>query len=88
MQRRTLLSAALVPIGAASGLYFLSSKTPPMTKTQDQFEVTKTEAEWKEILTPEQFKVLRQHGTERAGAVIWNVKSVSKIATLTILVRI
>ena len=31
------------------------------------FEVTKTEAEWKKILTPEQFQVLRKHGTERAG---------------------
>jgi peptide-methionine (R)-S-oxide reductase len=32
-----------------------------------EFEVTKTEAEWKKILTPEQFQVLRKHGTERAG---------------------
>ena len=37
-------------------------------KTSDkQFEVTKTEQEWKEILTPEQFNVLRKHGTERSG---------------------
>ena len=37
-------------------------------KTSDkQFEVTKTEQEWQEILTPEQFNVLRKHGTERAG---------------------
>ena len=27
----------------------------------------KTEENWRETLTPEQFKVLRQHGTERAG---------------------
>lgn len=26
----------------------------------------KTESEWKQSLTPEQFRVLRQHGTERA----------------------
>jgi peptide-methionine (R)-S-oxide reductase len=32
------------------------------------FEVTKTEQEWKALLTPEQFYVLRQHGTERAGS--------------------
>ena len=28
----------------------------------------KTEEEWAAILTPEQFRVLRQHGTERQGA--------------------
>jgi len=27
----------------------------------------KTEASWRETLTPEQFYVLREHGTERAG---------------------
>jgi peptide-methionine (R)-S-oxide reductase len=29
--------------------------------------VEKTEAEWRQTLTPEQFRVLREHGTERAG---------------------
>jgi peptide-methionine (R)-S-oxide reductase len=38
-----------------------------VTKSQDNFKVQKTESEWREELTPEQFKVLRQHGTERAG---------------------
>jgi len=32
-----------------------------------QFEVTKTDDEWESTLSPEQFYVLRQHGTERAG---------------------
>lgn len=38
-------------------------------------KVTKTEAEWKKTLTPEQYRVLRQKGTERAftGA-YWNTK--------------
>ncbi len=39
-----------------------------MMKTSDkQFEVNKSEQEWKQALTPEQFNVLRKHGTERAG---------------------
>lgn len=29
--------------------------------------LTMTEEEWRQKLTPEQFRVLRQHGTERAG---------------------
>ncbi len=38
-----------------------------MTTSENQYEIQKTEQEWKEILTPEQFRVLRKHGTERAG---------------------
>ncbi len=34
---------------------------------QGEFEVTHTDAEWQKLLTPEQYYVLRQHGTERAG---------------------
>jgi len=38
-----------------------------MADTTNQFNVTKTEAEWQTVLSPEQFRVLRKHGTERAG---------------------
>ena len=38
-----------------------------MTASKNQFEIQKTEQEWQETLTPEQFRVLRKHGTERAG---------------------
>ena len=31
------------------------------------YEVQKTDEEWRRILTPEQYHVLREHGTERAG---------------------
>ena len=32
-----------------------------------EFEVTKSDAEWRESLSAEQYRVLRKHGTERAG---------------------
>ncbi|MDX2229435.1 MAG: peptide-methionine (R)-S-oxide reductase MsrB [Leptolyngbyaceae cyanobacterium bins.349] len=38
-----------------------------MAETNEQFKVNKTEIEWQQSLTPEQFRVLRKHGTERAG---------------------
>ncbi|MGL5794614.1 MAG: peptide-methionine (R)-S-oxide reductase MsrB [Waterburya sp.] len=38
-----------------------------MTTSENQYEIQKTEQEWKEVLTPEQFRVLRKHGTERAN---------------------
>ena len=37
------------------------------TTTKSPFEITKTPEEWRKILTPEQYQVLREHGTERAG---------------------
>jgi peptide-methionine (R)-S-oxide reductase len=33
----------------------------------ETFEVVKTDDEWRRLLTPEQYQVLREHGTEPAG---------------------
>ena len=35
-------------------------------QARQQFEVTRTDAEWKKLLTPAQYQVLRHEGTERA----------------------
>jgi len=36
------------------------------SKNSSEFEITKTEAEWKEILSPQEYAVLRKGATERA----------------------
>jgi len=41
----------------------------------------KTDAEWQQTLTPEQFHVLREHGTERAGTSPLNFEKRSGIFT-------
>jgi len=38
-----------------------------MATAKQQFEITKPDEEWRRTLTPDQYKVLRKHGTERAG---------------------
>ncbi len=38
-----------------------------MANQNQNFPVSKTEEDWKSILTAEQYQVLRKHGTERAG---------------------
>ena len=35
---------------------------------QRSFKVTHTDSEWRELLSPEQYHVLRGHGTERPGS--------------------
>ncbi|MFI5135241.1 MAG: peptide-methionine (R)-S-oxide reductase MsrB [Chitinophagales bacterium] len=49
------------------------SKVETETSQNISFPVTKTDEEWKKMLTPEQYYVLRQQGTEQAftGA-YWN----------------
>jgi peptide-methionine (R)-S-oxide reductase len=37
-------------------------------KESKTFEIVRSESEWRTQLTPEQFRVLREHGTERAGS--------------------
>ncbi|MGE0715243.1 MAG: peptide-methionine (R)-S-oxide reductase MsrB [Alphaproteobacteria bacterium] len=39
----------------------------------DTFPVTRTDAEWRQRLTPEQYRVMRGHGTEPPGscALLW-----------------
>ncbi|HAZ47686.1 MAG TPA: peptide-methionine (R)-S-oxide reductase [Cyanobacteria bacterium UBA11369] len=67
MKKRNFLQAGVVFIGAAWLSRHLPWRSEVMATAKNEFEIQKTEAEWRKILTPEQFNVLRQHGTERAG---------------------
>lgn len=60
MKRRDFLltSSALAVVGAA-GITRAAAET---------FEVSRTDAEWRAMLTPLQYKVMRHEGTERAGS--------------------
>ena len=44
--------------------FAFASCTQAQTRDTEKFAVTKTEAEWKKILTPQQYAVARQQGTE------------------------
>ena len=39
-----------------------------MTTTEKTFPITRSDAEWRAMLTPEQYRVMRDHGTERPGS--------------------
>ncbi len=66
LSRRTLTLAGISAAAVAAAARLASTGTAQATSASKTFEVTKTEEEWKKLLTPEQFHVLRKHGTERA----------------------
>ncbi|NJR70631.1 MAG: peptide-methionine (R)-S-oxide reductase MsrB [Synechococcales cyanobacterium CRU_2_2] len=73
MKKRHFLWAVTGMVGATWLSHDWSGRTKtPMATARSQpnskFEMTKTEPEWRKRLTSEQFRVLRQHGTERAGS--------------------
>lgn len=61
LSRRTLTISSLGALIAGGALARAWAAGGP----EQKFEVTKTPEEWKKILTPAQYHVLRDHGTER-----------------------
>lgn len=76
MKKRTFMQAGtaiLVSIWfshctrrTSQGRALAGTRTP--LPGRGRFEITRTESEWRKILTPQQFYVLRQHGTEVPGS--------------------
>ena len=76
MKKRDLLLTGAAIIGGTWLYQFWQKSTDSLptdsaiavdsTKATKRYEIMKTEEEWKQTLTPEQFRVLRKHGTERA----------------------
>lgn len=66
ISRRTF---AISTLGALFGVAaWRASQAADNSIAKESFPVTKTPDEWKKILTPEQYRVLRNHGTERANS--------------------
>ena len=63
--RRTLLLGATAIAGvSAAGVLGRGARSE---SAEGSFEVARSDAEWRETLTPEQYRVLREEGTEPAG---------------------
>ncbi|MEL6158997.1 MAG: peptide-methionine (R)-S-oxide reductase MsrB [Cyanobacteria bacterium J06623_5] len=80
MKKRHFLQGSAAILGIAALSRYLPSRAEDETTLQletdpeitaettaaseGEFEITKTAAEWRELLTPEEFAVLREHDTE------------------------
>ena len=62
-QKRDVAATTAAAARTASGKSYFQPK--PVTGKPDEFAVRKTDAEWKKALTPDQYYILREQGTER-----------------------
>src|ERR1041385_9210738 len=64
MTRRAMLLGTAGAVAMFSLCKWVSSSG---AAPAEKFEVEKSDEEWRRLLTPAQYDVLRRHGTERAG---------------------
>jgi peptide-methionine (R)-S-oxide reductase len=75
MQRRKFLisatSAALAGLTGLAARFADAASSDPVIAaidpSKEMYDMKTSDAEWRKILTPEQYAVLRKHDTERAG---------------------
>ncbi|WP_295813673.1 peptide-methionine (R)-S-oxide reductase MsrB [uncultured Nitratireductor sp.] len=66
MKRRNFLYGTAGALTALTGGAFAFRNAPGGRAMAETFEITKTDEEWRAILTEQQFAVLREEATERA----------------------
>jgi peptide-methionine (R)-S-oxide reductase len=59
--RRLLFTGAAIGLGSAFGLSCLTA----ISSAAETFPVTRSDADWRKLLTPAQYDILRRGGTER-----------------------
>jgi peptide-methionine (R)-S-oxide reductase len=61
------LGVAVAGLTGVGAMRWFGRGARAQAENSEVFEITYSEAEWRERLTPQQYYVLREHGTERAG---------------------
>ncbi len=77
MSASVLLPVTLAMLGAAAVMTMQAKPTPPGQSPKRKDKLVLTGEQWRDRLTPEQFRILRAQGTERAfcGAFYDNKKT-------------
>lgn len=62
-QKRDVAANTAAPTRTVGGKTYFQPQ--PVTGKPNEFAVRHTDAEWKKLLTPDQYYILREQGTER-----------------------